>query len=247
MDTYISCVNQPLYADHHYSADDPQCVNAAFWAMFSGYKTSNAEQALKYKDIALKSEDNRLRIYNYLAEIYLAQNDTANYTQALCDGFELDKTNTFFFTRLVDLYGHSGRIDQALTIADGALADDAHNPLFLFAKSDLLLNAGRYAECATYSDQALAADSTITDAYFNAGISYFNQALLIDNEAKADRDIKQQQNDLYRRAQPYMERYRQLAPDQKQKWATPLYTIYFNLNLGPQFEEMIAILKGMQQ
>ena len=40
-----------------------------------------------------------------------------------------------------------------------------------------------------------------------------------------------------------MERYRQLAPDQKQKWAPVLYTIYLNLNMGKEFDEIDRLMK----
>jgi hypothetical protein len=35
-----------------------------------------------------------------------------------------------------------------------------------------------------------------------------------------------------------MERYRQMAPEQKAKWLPALYTIYLNLNMGKEFEEI---------
>ena len=41
-----------------------------------------------------------------------------------------------------------------------------------------------------------------------------------------------------------MERYRELAPDQKDKWAAALYNIYLNLNMGKKFEEIVGILKN---
>jgi hypothetical protein len=43
---------------------------------------------------------------------------------------------------------------------------------------------------------------------------------------------------LYEKSRPYLERYRQLAPDMMRKWSAPLYTIYFNLNMGKEFDEI---------
>ena len=47
----------------------------------------------------------------------------------------------------------------------------------------------------------------------------------------------------YRKALPYLEKYRKLAPDQGSRWAVPLYTIYLNLNMGKEFDEMDKILR----
>ena len=42
-----------------------------------------------------------------------------------------------------------------------------------------------------------------------------------------------------------METYRLLAPEKKEKWGPALYRIYFNLNLGKQFDEIDRLLKGL--
>ena len=48
---------------------------------------------------------------------------------------------------------------------------------------------------------------------------------------------------MYQKALPYMEKYRTLAPGGEQKWGPALYRIYFNLNMGKQFDEIDKILK----
>ena len=40
-----------------------------------------------------------------------------------------------------------------------------------------------------------------------------------------------------------MEKYREMAPDEVDKWAPALYRIYFNLNMGKQFDEIDKLLK----
>ena len=44
-----------------------------------------------------------------------------------------------------------------------------------------------------------------------------------------------------------MEKYRALAPEDKERWAQSLYNIYLKLNMGRQFEEVTAILKKMRK
>ena len=56
---------------------------------------------------------------------------------------------------------------------------------------------------------------------------------------KAGRRLKK----MYQNAMPYMEKYRALMPDAAQKWGPALYRIYFNLNMGKQFDEIDKILK----
>ena len=40
-----------------------------------------------------------------------------------------------------------------------------------------------------------------------------------------------------------MEKYRQLAPDKKDRWAAALYNVYYNLNMGKEFEEIDKLLR----
>ena len=81
-------------------------------------------------------------------------------------------------------------------------------------------------------------DEQMADAYYNAGTACMNMALGMD-----PRNHKKQIKKMYQKALPYMETYRQLAPQAKDKWAPALYRIYFNLNMGKQFDEINRILK----
>ena len=123
-------------------------------------------------------------------------------------------------------------------MADEALQSDSLNELFLFAKSTMLLNLGRYTECLDYSQRLIRQNNQMADAYYNAGTACLNIALGMDSRKNKKQVVK-----MYQQALPYMETYRKLAPEEKQKWAPALYRIYFNLNMGKQFDEIDKILK----
>ena len=67
---------------------------------------------------------------------------------------------------------------------------------------------------------------------------YINKALKL-HPLREKKQVRQ----TYMMARPYMERYRRLAPQQKQKWGPALYRIYLNLNMGKQFDEIDRLLK----
>ena len=48
---------------------------------------------------------------------------------------------------------------------------------------------------------------------------------------------------LYTKALGYLEEYRKREPQDKDKWAVALYTIYLNLNMGKEFEEIDKLLR----
>ena len=127
---------------------------------------------------------------------------------------------------------------MALKVADQALEADSTSSLFLFAKSVTLLKLEKFAESLDYSDRVIQRYPDMSEAYFNAGTAYVNIALRMDPQRH-----KKQIRKMYQKAMPYMEKYRTMAPNGQQKWGPVLYRIYFNLNMGKQFDEIDKILK----
>jgi len=83
----------------------------------------------------------------------------------------------------------------------------------------------------------------LADPYYNAGICYFNMAVEQDKSSQTSRKVREQVDANYRKALPYLVKYRKLQPDEQSKWAFPLYTIYLNLNMGKEFDEIDKIMK----
>ena len=72
-------------------------------------------------------------------------------------------------------------------------------------------------------------------------MAFLNKAF--EAEKKASKKSKPTITKFYKNSLEYMERYRALAPNQKDKWAPALYNIYLNLNMGKKFEEITKILQ----
>jgi hypothetical protein len=97
-------------------------------------------------------------------------------------------------------------------------------------------------QCISICDALIA--YSLADAYLNAGLAYFNQAVELDKMTQASQKRKQKILSYYEKAMPYMQKYRALAPTQKEKWSIPLYTIYLNLNMGKEFDEIDKIIRN---
>lgn len=240
METYIDCDRQPLFTG---MKAGEKVVDAAYWSLFCGYKLGDADKVLRYAAIAEQDTSRLDRTYRYLAETYDNRCDTLNYISTLKKGFYRYKNNHFFYTRLIDYYNSRLQTDSALAIVDDALRACPGDQLLLFAKSSILLNAGDYVGCVAICDGLIAVNDTIADAHYNAGVSYLNMAFRMERGAKHTQTTLEQTKELYRKAMPYMERYRALRPDDKDKWAAALYNIYLRLNMGKKFEEIDRLLR----
>ena len=101
---------------------------------------------------------------------------------------------------------------------------------------------GDFKQCIEVSKKALAVNDSLSGAYYNIGLAYFNQAVEMDKNSQQSRKTHQEIDGLYNSAMPYLQKYRTMAPNMQDQWALPLYTIYLNLNMGKEFDEIDKLL-----
>lgn len=240
-DDYLQAPLQPLYADYHYEQTDTMLQTAAYWATYCGYKMQDADRMLKYCKRTQSAPATEAFGIQCEAYAHHLRSASAPYADALRRGYEAYPLHPYFFPRLADFYAEQGRNDSVLVIANRGLEVNDSNMLFLLAKSVALLNLERYDDCIETSLYMLQLNDTMPEPHFNIATCYLNRALAVEQQNQPRRN-RQRLRDLYKSAQPYMEDYRRLAPNDKQRWAPALYRIYLNLNMGKQFEEIDRLM-----
>lgn len=243
-DDFISLEDQPLFNGYHYRKDDPLIPHAAYWAMYCGYKLYDASLILRHQKLAERDSSMLNFVKQYEAEAYILQKDTQRYVQTLKEGFSQYPKFAYFFPRLVDYYDKIGANDSVLIVANRALQVDSTNILFRFTKSTALLNIGRYDQSIAICKQLIEERPNFADAYYNIGMAYFNQAIELDKNWQRSKAKRNSIVTYYEKALPYIEKYKELMPESKEKWLSPLYTIYLNLNMGKEFDEIDKIKNG---
>lgn len=237
-EAYMDCARQPLFADYRLDSLDARMPEVAYWTTYCGYRQDNPVLTLRYRQLALQDTARRESTLQFIAEARRQLKDDSLYVATLRKGFAYAPENNYFFPRLMDFYNTRGDYQRALSTVDEALRHNSRSELFLFAKSTVLFNIGRYDESIALSDTLIAMNDSLPEPYYNAGTAYINKALKLHPLRE-----KKQVRSTYSLARPYMERYRKLAPQQKQKWGPALYRIYLNLNMGKQFDEIDRLLK----
>lgn len=235
---FIDCAWQPLFEAYRYDSTDVRRPEAAYWACYCGYRLHDPLLTLRYRHEALRDTAHAVIVLQCMAEARQWLGDQEYYIATLQEGFRRFPLNSYFFPRLMDAYTSQRQYDRALAIADSALAVNDSSELFLFAKSSTLLRMKRYRECIDYSTRLIATNDTLPEPYFNAATAYLALAEGLD-----PRKEKKLAKAAYQNARFFMERYRELMPAEKDKWAPALYRIYLNLNLGRQFDEIDGLLK----
>lgn len=238
---YLSLPKLPLFKSLKLPADNDMMISAAYWTMYCGFKLDSAKIILEHSELAERDTSQLAFVWQYEAEAYSLNQDMPKYLSKLRDGFNRYPKFPFFFPRLIEYYDDNNQLDSALALTEKAIAIDSASHFYRYAKSSVLLNMGRYDECIKVCKELIAEDDNLADAYYNAGLAYFNMAVELDKDRKAARQKRQKMLMYYREALPFLEKYRSLAPDRKDNWLSPLYTIYLNLNMGKKFEEIDKI------
>lgn len=242
-DCYIECASQPMFKQHNYGEKDKHLPTAAYYAVYSGYKMKDPKATLHHSYEALKDTVHYNYMLQYLAETYMLEKDTARYVASLKEGFKRVPTFPYFFPRLVEYYVVRNQLDSAMTVVNEALTVVPDSDVYLAAKSNLLLEQGKLQECIEVSKKVIEVNQKLGDPYYNAGICYFNLAVEQDKNSHNSRKVKEQVEANYRKALPYLVKYREMEPKEQGKWAFPLYTIYLNLNMGKEFDEIDKVMK----
>ncbi len=237
-EAYIDCARQPLFASYTLDSLDERMPEAAYWATYSGYRMNDPVLTLRYRKLALRDTARAEQTLQYMAEARRLLSDDSLYMETLIEGFRRYPTDNYFFTRLMDYFTAHGENEKALKVVDRVLEENDTSLLYLYAKSTVLFNMERYDESIALSDTIISRNDSMPDPYYNAGTAYLNKAVRL-HPLREKKLLRQ----TYQKARPYMERYRQLAPEQKLKWGPALYRIYLNLNMGRQFDEIDQLLK----
>ena len=242
-DCYIECASQPMFKQYNYGVKDKHLPTAAYYAVYSGYKMKDPKATLHHSYEALKDTVHYNYMLQYLAETYMLEKDTARYVASLNEGFKRVPTFPYFFPRLVEYYVVRNQLDSAMTVVNEALTVVPDSDVYLAAKSNLLLEQGKLQECIEVSKKVIEVNQKLGDPYYNAGICYFNLAVEQDKNSHNSRKVKEQVEANYNKALPYLVKYREMEPKEQGKWAFPLYTIYLNLNMGKEFDEIDKVMK----
>lgn len=242
-DCYIECASQPMFKQYNYGEKDKHLPTAAYYAVYSGYKMKDPKATLHHSYEALKDTVHYNYMLQYLAETYMLEKDTARYVASLNEGFKRVPTFPYFFPRLVEYYVVRNQLDSAMKVVNEALTVVPDSDVYLAAKSNLLLEQGKLQECIEVSKKVIEVNQKMGDPYYNAGICYFNLAVEQDKNSHNSHKVKEQVEANYKKALPYLVKYREMEPKEQGKWAFPLYTIYLNLNMGKEFDEIDKVMK----
>ena len=245
---YVDAATLPMLEKENLLEKDTILPQVAYYATLAADRVGDKDAVMKYAQYALKDKENGQFAMQLLTDAYKAKGDTAKWVEKLQEGIVKFPENQYFFANLVDYYSSSNQNDKAMQFANDMLAKDPNNKLYLYVKAYLYHNMKDYEKAIEFYKKTLDVDSTYAEACSNLGLVYLLQAqdyadkaptdINDPNYATAQANIKK----FYEEAKPYYEKARELKPDQKDLWLQGLYRVYYNLNMGPEFEAIEKLM-----
>lgn len=249
---YIDVSDEAMFEQFNYMETDSLLPEIAYYATLAGLKLEDYNKALKYVDLAMKKDDVAQKAIEYKAMAYINLGDTANWLNALKLGVEKFPAVEYFYSNLISYYNDNGNTDDLMAFADEMLAKNPL-PIFHFVKGFVYQNMKKYNEAIEEYKVCIEQNPEYTGAYRNLGICYCQIAQDL-SDASSDLNIKSKEykakkeeiNSYYKLALPIYEQLRKLDngedPDVKAAWTNGLYTCYYMLNMGKEFEEIEKLM-----
>ncbi|MGN0234609.1 MAG: hypothetical protein ACI4B5_09335 [Bacteroidaceae bacterium] len=237
---------------HTTSKRDTLLYRLAYQAALCGYLTNQPKHTLKYIDKAIEAatRGDKPILQEYKVRTYALLKNDSLWVRELHIGVNLYPEYDYFFVNLVDWYNSQRMTTEACELADSLIkVVSADKAIYWYTKCKMKFLENDYEACIQFADSTIKRDASFVDAYYNKGISYLNMAVI--KKETACNDIKDKRfaedrkaiQELYAHAMPCIEKVRELQPDMVDRWGSPLYRIYLNLNKGKEFDEVDKLLK----
>lgn len=221
----------------------------AYYACLAAYNDKNYKNVEKYIDLALQYDKDINNVRQLRLLTYLEQGDTANWVKASKEFALSGKDAEIVAQNLLAYYLDKKDEASALAFAEELLAKDPNSKIGNYSKGVVLFGQNKYSEAVGYFIKTTEIDPTFSDAYYNAGVCYCNEGYAI-NESLSKKKLTVAQNNeeikkvkaYYEKALPFFLKVKELEPENVNRWASRLSTVYYIMGDKAKQKEMDALL-----
>ncbi|ADV44258.1 M48 family metallopeptidase [Bacteroides helcogenes] len=246
--TYVDVAANPMFEKENLLKTDTVLPQIAYYASLAAAKMEDYPNVLKYAPYAQDDKEVGKYAMEFISTALKAEGDTVKWIASLKEGIQKHSEHPFFFGHLIDYYSNSNKYDEAMQFADDMLVKDPNNTFYLYVKGYLYHNMKDYDKAIEFYKKTIEVDPNYAEAYSNLGLIYCLQAQDFSEKATTDVNNPKYKTDqttlkaFYEKAKPNYEKARELKPDQKDLWLNGLYRVYYNLQMGPEFDEIEKLM-----
>lgn len=247
--TYVDVASNPMFEKENLLKTDTVLPQIAYYASLAAAKMEDYPSVLKYAPYAQNDKEVGKYAMEFISTALKAEGDTVKWVNSLKEGIQKYPEHPFFFGHLIDYYSNNNKYDEAMQFANDMLAKAPNNTFYLYVKGYLYHNMKDYDKAIEFYTKTVEVDPNYAEAFSNLGLIYCLQAQDFSEKATTDVNDPKYKADqttlksFYEKAKPNYEKARQLKPDQKDLWLNGLYRVYYNLDMGPEFDEIEKLMQ----
>lgn len=246
---YLDISELPMFEGTQVADKDSTFMSVQFYAAVAALQLKDDPQlAIAALERAKNTDYRQNDVYQSLCSVYEQAKDSVNLLKTLEEGMVKFPDEPFYLMSLIKTYIYSNKNDEAIEYLNTAIQKDPNNAnLYDVMGSVYESGLKDYDKAEMYYKKAMEVDPNYTEAIPNLGRVYYNQAVNRQSEANMINDSKKYQEEvaiakeLFKKALPYYEQAHKEKPDVRD-YMIALRGIYYNLNMGPEFEAIEAEL-----
>lgn len=229
-----------------------------FNAGIAAQNMKNWEDAAKYYKQAAEHGYGEARTYILLKNAYFQAGDTTKAVETLKEGFNKYPGNENMIASLINHYLlNTDHPEKALDFIQKAKEQHPENAQYYSAEAQIYDKLDQNEKAKESYKAAIERDPDLFMALYNLGVLYFNEGVDIVSKANQTKDdaeykkLRNQANEKFKQAIPYMERALEVKPDETNVLNT-LKTLYYRLRTEDpkyveKYKEVNAKLKQLNE
>jgi len=246
-DQYLEIANLPFFAGEKVAERDSNYMTVQFYAGVSATQVGDSEFAIKNLKRAKDTPFRQCEVYQYICYEYEQVKDTANLIKTLDEGMTVFPDSSYFLLNLISLYVANNENEKAIQLLNTAITRDASNGLLYQAMGSVYERDKNYEQSEINFKKQVELDPENPVAQFNLGRIYYNQGVNKLGEANLISDGKRYNEEkavaktFFQKALPFCLKAHIAEPDEME-YMIALRGIYYNLDMGKEFDEIDAIM-----
>ncbi len=248
---YLEMKETPIFKEVADFPKDPFYDDIVYYVAFLAYQEKDYDSAIKYAQklaaIPDKADEANEILLFAKKETLKTKADSLEYVGMVKDLHKANLESERYFNLLVDYYNHVSPAEK-LAWVEEEIALAPQNKMAWAIKGEAMMNAEKWDDAVAAFKKAIEIDPEWVPCLFNTGICLNSKAIAL-NDQLMDKKTMGLTNEnaekvkaVLRDAQVYLEKTRELDPDQLQtKWGYPLYRIYYSLGNKEKMAELEAV------
>lgn len=222
----------------------------SYYPALAAYNLEKWNDVLKYAKEATSDEEVGETATEMICDAYGNLGDSAAWLATLKQGLVDFPTAEYYYGKLLNYYNLKNDMTELENFVKEMAELDPEKAYNYYVLGYVAQQNKDYDKAIAQYETAIEKDANLSDAYFNLGLcimfqaqDYMDSKSNLDYRSKAYKNAVQEQKNYYKKALPYFTKYRELEPSATDKWAIPLQTIYYQIDMSKELNEVEARMK----